>query len=179
METWKDIPGFEGYYKVSSHGRVRSLERITILNYKSCVSMRVTRQRILKHRLSRGGYWEVTLNKNNRATHPLTHQLIARAFIGPKPIDKEVRHLDGNPQNNKYPENICYGTRQENADDRVRMGTQLRGEKIAQSILKERDVLLIRKYLRDGASRRMIAEHLDISQHLVGDIYRKRNWAWL
>jgi NUMOD4 motif len=27
-EEWRDIPGYIGYYEVSSHGRVRSLDRI-------------------------------------------------------------------------------------------------------------------------------------------------------
>ena len=27
-EIWKDIQGYEGMYQVSSHGRVRSLDRI-------------------------------------------------------------------------------------------------------------------------------------------------------
>jgi hypothetical protein len=27
-ERWKDIPGFEGYYKASDFGRIKSLDRI-------------------------------------------------------------------------------------------------------------------------------------------------------
>lgn len=26
-EIWRDIPGFEGYYQASTHGRIRSVER--------------------------------------------------------------------------------------------------------------------------------------------------------
>ena len=39
-EIWKDIPGYDGYYQVSSYGNVRSLERPytvcskTIINHK-------------------------------------------------------------------------------------------------------------------------------------------------
>jgi len=27
-EIWKDITGYEGYYQISSHGNVKSLDRI-------------------------------------------------------------------------------------------------------------------------------------------------------
>lgn len=32
-EIWKDIPGYDGYYQVSSYGNVRSLERHTAGGY--------------------------------------------------------------------------------------------------------------------------------------------------
>ena len=31
-EIWKDIPGYEGLYKVSNLGNVKSLERIVLKN---------------------------------------------------------------------------------------------------------------------------------------------------
>lgn len=35
LEVWKDIPGFENKYQVSTMGRVRSLPRLTsITNFK-------------------------------------------------------------------------------------------------------------------------------------------------
>ena len=27
-EAWRDVPGYEGYYQVSSRGRVRSVDRV-------------------------------------------------------------------------------------------------------------------------------------------------------
>ena len=30
-ETWKAIPGFEGYYEVSDLGRVRSVDRLSLM----------------------------------------------------------------------------------------------------------------------------------------------------
>ena len=33
-EIWKDIPGYEGLYKVSNLGNVKSLERIVLKNGK-------------------------------------------------------------------------------------------------------------------------------------------------
>lgn len=52
------------------------------------------------------------------------HQLVCRAFHGEKPSPlHEVRHLDGNPMNN-HADNLAWGTKSENAKDRVKHGTQ-------------------------------------------------------
>ena len=47
-EIWKDIPGFEGYYQVSTEGRVKRLSRkipgkakVTQLKYEKCLNERV------------------------------------------------------------------------------------------------------------------------------------------
>jgi hypothetical protein len=48
------------------------------------------------------------------------HVLVALAYHGPPPFpDALVRHLDGNPRNNR-PENLAWGTRRENYDDLLR-----------------------------------------------------------
>lgn len=49
------------------------------------------------------------------------HQLVARAFIGPCPPGLEVRHKDGNPANNHI-DNLEYGTRADNMQDRLNHG---------------------------------------------------------
>ena len=52
------------------------------------------------------------------------HYLVCRAFHGEKPSPcHEVRHLDGNPMNN-HADNLAWGTRAENASDRVKHGRQ-------------------------------------------------------
>jgi hypothetical protein len=50
------------------------------------------------------------------------HQLVAGAFIGPRPVGYETRHMDGNPTNNVV-SNLAYGTKSDNSMDAVRHGT--------------------------------------------------------
>ena len=51
------------------------------------------------------------------------HVLVCLTFHGPKPTPKhQVRHLDGSRDNN-VPSNLCWGTQQENSDDRYIHGT--------------------------------------------------------
>lgn len=116
MEVWKDIPGYEGLYQVSSFGNVKSLARKTNNQYGK-----------EEHVLSPGwihnkqSYLFVTLCKNKVHKKFLVHRLVASVFI-PNPLNlQHVNHKDGNPQNNcadnlewcnpKY--NINYGERNE------------------------------------------------------------------
>lgn len=108
METLP-IPGYEGWYKVTSDGQVWSEERV--------VAGRKLKSRLLSQTLS-DGYMLVTLCRNGHRTTTAVHRLVALAFLGEKPEGQEVRHLDGNRANNRV-ENLAYGTRLENRADRT------------------------------------------------------------
>lgn len=120
-ERWKPIVGFEGRYDVSDHGRVRSHIRWNrkptprIMN----LTPHVTGVPYLKVRLTDGVGGHPTL---------LVHRLVMDAFVGPCPDGLEVRHLDGDPSNNRL-SNLQYGTRPENQLDAVRHGTHVNASK--------------------------------------------------
>ena len=109
IEQWAPIPGYEGLYEVSTHGRVQSLPRNT------------TKGKILKQSLS-SGYLTVSLSKQGVETDFKVHQLVALAFLGPRPVGMQVRHLDG-IKVNLYVGNLRYGTVSENQHDRVKHGS--------------------------------------------------------
>lgn len=50
------------------------------------------------------------------------YELIAAAFLGPRPPGMHVRHADGSKDNNAL-ENLCYGTPKDNQQDSMRHGT--------------------------------------------------------
>lgn len=108
-ERWLPVPGYEGLYEVSDRGRVWSAPRAT------------TRGGILKQSLSHG-YLVVNLTKRGVQKVHQVHQLVATAFIGPRPEGMETRHLDGNPQNSRVT-NLVYGTHSDNMRDALRHGT--------------------------------------------------------
>ena len=62
METWKDIPGFEGVYQVSDLGRVKSLER----KLTAGPGVRILPESILKPMVDRYGYLCVNLYKDRK-----------------------------------------------------------------------------------------------------------------
>lgn len=111
-EVWKPVVGYEGYYEVSSIGRVKRVKagQGTRAGY-------VLKPVHLKH----GGYLAAGLRRPGH-TRKLAriHRLVAEAFLGVSDLPL-VRHLDGDPTNNRV-ENLAHGTSQENAFDRVRHG---------------------------------------------------------
>jgi hypothetical protein len=106
---WRPVVGHEMNYQVSSDGQVRSRRR------------KGARGGLLNPMRAHSGHLFVSLHKNNVRTGRSVHQIVAVAFIGPRPNGMEVRHLDGNPTNNRI-SNICYGSRSENQFDKVRHG---------------------------------------------------------
>ena len=92
-EIWKDIEGYEGYYQVSSKGRVRSLTR-RVYNYTKP-------GRILKVHDNGHSYLNVGLSKEGkRNKHAYVHRLVAAAFIEKPEGCTEVNHKDFNKKNN-------------------------------------------------------------------------------
>ena len=111
-ERWQAAPGYMGSYEVSDRGRVYSVRRPGAS----------TSGRVMSAATSRHGYQYVNLRKSGRYTRFFVHQLVLLTFVGPYPEGMEIRHLDGDPTNNKLA-NLVYGTRSENIRDAVRHGT--------------------------------------------------------
>ena len=89
-EIWKDVKGFEGRYKVSNLGRVRSLDWS---RHKG---------RVLKLKISRRwGYYRLNLaHADGYIKSVSVHRIVAIAFI-PNPDNlPEVNHKDENKLNN-------------------------------------------------------------------------------
>ena len=109
MEIWKDIEGYEGLYKVSNLGRVKSL------NYRHTCKEEI----LSPHKAGdTGKYLKVGLWKNGNYEQMLIHRLVAIAFI-PNPKNKpEVDHIDGNKHNNRV-SNLRWVTSIENKNNGV------------------------------------------------------------
>jgi len=105
--------GYVGLYEISDLGRVRSLRRRTSSGWRG--------GRVRKACRAHNGYLQVSLSSGGLRVNGWIHQMVAEAFIGPRPPGMQIRHLDGDPANNQL-SNIAYGTPSENAFDAVRHG---------------------------------------------------------
>lgn len=99
METWKDIPEYEGIYQASTHGRIRTVEGKTTFTTKH--GMRRWKSRILKGRGDNPKTGKrVSLWKDGKSRDWLVARLVAITFLGNPPNGFTVNHKDGNRLNN-------------------------------------------------------------------------------
>jgi hypothetical protein len=118
-EKWKDIQGFEGYYLISSKGRVMSLDRA--IKRPGPRGNTKVRSRILKNRDNGRGYATVALHKNELRRYAKVHRLVAEAFV-PNPDNcATVNHKDGNKANN-CAENLEWCSFSDNTAHAIRTG---------------------------------------------------------
>jgi len=109
-EMWKPVPGHPKH-EVSNKGRIRALPGALI-----------NRQPVLRTTLRKlnlnDGYLRVRLD--GRMYH--VHTLVLTVWQRPRRGKEECRHLNDDRSDNRYPENIVWGTRSEQHADRYRNG---------------------------------------------------------
>lgn len=113
---WKDIYGYEGIYRISNSGMVKSLPRVSQggANLKG---------KILKPYLRNNGYLYVNLFKGKIPTSFSVHSLVANHFVGERPSEKhQVNHVDFNKTNNLFT-NLEWVTAKENIQHAIRNGS--------------------------------------------------------
>jgi predicted XRE-type DNA-binding protein len=162
-EIWKDIEGFEGLYKVSNKGRVRSFHKSG---------------RIMKPDTTNHGHLRVWLCKNGNKKRYLIHRLVARAFI-PNPENKpQINHIDADPSNN-HVSNLQWSTQSENISHAYEIGNKNRqGENHQTNKLTKNDVLDIRNAYKLGCFlQREIAEAYGVGQDLISKIVNRKIWS--
>jgi hypothetical protein len=134
-EIWADIPGYEGMYQISTHGRVKSLPRTIRRRNCDCP----IKERILRP-ASRNGYLHVNLCNNKNAKSAFIHRLVAIIFIpNPRGVDC-INHKDCNPHNNRV-ENLEWCTKAENNQHAWDNGCQEKLRGIMKQGLRNRAVL--------------------------------------
>lgn len=180
-EQWRSVPGWEGKYEVSDHGRVR------------CWIDSHGRQRQHPRLMTptphyRTGYLSIGFSKPPGIDKRYNvHVLVLRAFRGEPPPKHQAAHLDGTRTNNVL-SNLVWLTPKENSAHKKIHGTHnsgqlrfarlyperiLRGEASSSAKLTSQQV---REILRDTRAARPLAEKFHVSLSTIRMIRRGINW---
>lgn len=177
VEIWRDIPGYEGKYKINEEGKVLSLGRLTPNKQGMCNR----KDKILKQHLTPIGYYRVKLYKDKNTKHTcFVHKLVAETFLENPDNYIEVNHIDGNKLNNHYI-NIEWCSRSHNVRETYRLGLKpestYKGSGNATSKLTEDQVLSIRdEYSIGGISQKSLAVKYNVSLSLIHMLVHRQIW---
>ena len=164
-EVWRDVKGYEGFYKVSNYGRVMSVDRTVVFNDGR---VREFKGVLIKQIVNRFGYSAMYLKKNGKQKVGKVHRLVAEAFI-PNPIGKpQVNHIDSKRTNNKV-ENLEWVTPRENKLHSVKkgLGTKATTEKAKR----------IRSLYSSGEyTQEEIGKRFGMDQSNVSYIVNRKTW---
>lgn len=138
-EEWRPVPG-SARYLVSGEGRVA---------------------KTLKPRRSLNGYLRIAIDDHDRGVH----QVVAAAFIGPRPGTEDVHHVDGDRANNRAA-NLRYLSRSDNNRARQRTGRP--------PVISERTVRAIRRMHARTRSPLRVAGRFGVSEAYVGLLSRRK-----
>lgn len=120
IERWKNIKGYEGFYKISSLGVVKSVDRSVV---DSIGRKRFYPGKQLNFNLDSRGYPSVCLCKKSAQKTTSMHRLMAIHFIENPHKKPHVNHKDGNKENFNL-SNLEWCTAKENYDHSVLNGLQ-------------------------------------------------------
>lgn len=184
-EEWREIPGFP-MYEVSDQGRVRSWQP------QSHTAAPRVQPRVLRPGRSgkRRLYTYVNLCRDGVPFMRYVHRLVLEAFVGPCPAGMECRHFPNAAPTDNRLVNLSWGTRIENAEDKVTHGTTLRGRtKPPETVLRgdahgrrklsSEQVLTIRELLSGGVSQSELAEEYGVTYATINNIRLRKNWSHL
>lgn len=134
--------------------------------------------RMADRRSGKRGHRMVTLRRDGKSHDCLVHRLVLEAFVGPCPEGMECAHENGRPADNRLT-NLRWATRVENSADKIRHGTDPRGERNPRSKLTDRGAAEVIKEIERGDPHAVIAARHGIHRATVWVIANGRNWKHL
>ena len=119
-EIWKDIKGYEGLYKVSNLGRIKSLERKVWNRFQYVIK----KERILEPRYNGKGYVTYALFKTGKRKEFKGHWLVLSNFVENIENKPQINHINGKKDDNRV-SNLEWCTNSENQKHAIANGLRI------------------------------------------------------
>lgn len=176
-EIWCPVQDFEGEYLISSHGKIKSIERTII---RSNNRVQFVPSIIRKCWVAPNGYANINLSKQGNIKIRSIHTLVLEAFVGPRPENCVANHKDGNKLNNNI-DNLEWITQSENVNHAKNVLNKTwgqKGELNSQAKLSNKDINYIIKN-PDELGVVALARKFCVSHSLISMIKSKKRWKHL
>ena len=168
-EEWRDVPGYEGLYKVSNSGHIKSLARWQI--GKNGKKRRFQNWHIKKQSITSNGYKVVSLSKKGKSRYWHVHRLVAITFI-PNPDNLPViNHKDECKTNNRV-ENLEWCTSKYN----MNYGKMSCRKDVGRKAVEQYD--MDGRFMASYDSITDAANAVGTSRDNIGSCIRGRNGKW-
>lgn len=161
-EIWRDLPGYDGRYRVSNLGNIFSS------HLKRC----------LIPASASGGrpYLAVSLTNRYGTRTRRVHHLVLESFVGPRPAGFHASHLDGNARNNKA-ENLKWESPRDNNKRKHQHNTQPIGERLVNARLTAEGVIYARRRHKEGASYSALGRELNVCHATIRSAVLRKTWT--
>lgn len=122
------------------------------------------------------GYFTIRLRcSDGKRVGKKIHALLLEAFVGPCPPGMECRHLNDVRTDNRL-ENLVWGTKKQNAEDRTVNGIELRGEEKPCAKLTADQVLSMREERANGATLTELRLKYGLATSRISNICTGKKW---
>ena len=161
METWKDIIGSEGIYRISTLGNVFSiLSNCPVKSHLCC------------------GYLIVPLKRGNRTNKsPKVHRLVAESFIPNLLNLPQVNHINGIKTDNRV-ENLEWCTAKRNTNHSIEIGLRndigVNNKNVNYNEIQIKEIII--KYNSGNYTQKQLADEYLTSQGHISRIVLKKLW---
>ena len=170
-ENWRDIPGYEGRYRISATGAVFATSRWIGRNFIGAG--------LMKPSLNGNGYLHVRLRRSDAwySERRSIHRLLLETFFGRAPPGKPLAlHRNDVGADNRL-ENLYWGDDKDNRADSIRNGTKRPWHRLhKRAKLKRRDAAEIRVLCKAGGSQAYVASLFDVSRSAVRRIVENKTY---
>lgn len=117
-------------------------------------------------------YKKLTLRLSGKDVNRTAHKLVCQAFYGEKPFEKAVvRHLNGNSQDNA-PENLDWGTYQQNWTDSIAHGFHIKENHYNAKLTSE----IARAMRESGQTAWVLAKDYGVAPKTVRRVLANETW---
>lgn len=174
VETWRTIPGFEGYYEASDQGRIRSVDRNIVFEHPTHGTIRQKlRGKTLRPGRMPAGYLFVVLSWRGKVTNHAVSRLVLEAFVGPCPDGHQAKSLNDDRTDCRLA-NLAWQPVPEIRLQAIASGVTPVGERHYRAKLTSTDIAEIRA--ATGVTQGELAAQYGVSRSRIYAIRRGVTW---